>query len=66
MEKTTKNHLLPAGTGPERAPILKESEGPVPADYCEATCLFSICADLCFRILVVNPGSGRHGQSGNG
>ena len=31
MEKTTNNHLLPAGTGPERAPILKESEGPVPA-----------------------------------
>ena len=31
MEKTTNNHLLPAGTGPERAPISKESEGPVPA-----------------------------------
>jgi transposase len=31
MEKTTNNHLLPAGTGPERAPILGESEGPVPA-----------------------------------
>ena len=31
MEKTTNNHLLPAGTGPERAPILQESEGPVPA-----------------------------------
>ena len=31
MEKTTNNHLLPAGTGPERAPISKVSEGPVPA-----------------------------------
>jgi transposase-like protein len=31
MEKITNNHLLPAGTGPERAPISKESEGPVPA-----------------------------------
>jgi len=31
MEKTTNNHLLPAGTGPERAPILIASEGPVPA-----------------------------------
>lgn len=31
MEKTTNNHVLPAGTGPERAPISKESEGPVPA-----------------------------------
>jgi len=31
MEKTANNHLLPAGTGPERAPILRESEGPVPA-----------------------------------
>jgi transposase len=31
MEKTTNNHLLPAGTGPERAQILGESEGPVPA-----------------------------------
>jgi transposase len=31
MEKTTDNHLLPAGTGPERAPISGESEGPVPA-----------------------------------
>jgi transposase len=31
MEKTTNNDLLPAGTGPERAPILRESEGPVPA-----------------------------------
>jgi transposase-like protein len=31
MDKTTDNHLLPAGTGPERAPIAKESEGPVSA-----------------------------------
>jgi transposase len=31
MEKTTNDHLLPADTGPERAPILRESEGPVPA-----------------------------------
>jgi transposase len=31
MEKTTNNQLLPAGTGPERASISKESEGPVPA-----------------------------------
>ena len=31
MGKTTNNHLLPAGTGPERAPILQASEGPVPA-----------------------------------
>jgi len=31
MEKTTNNPLLPAGTGPERAPISKVSEGPVPA-----------------------------------
>jgi len=31
MGKTTNNQLLPAGTGPERAPILQESEGPVPA-----------------------------------
>ena len=31
MGKTTNNQLLPAGTGPQRAPILKESEGPVPA-----------------------------------
>ena len=31
MEKTTNKQLLPAGTGPERAPISKESEGPVPA-----------------------------------
>ena len=31
MEKTTNNHLLPAGSGPERAPILQESEGPLPA-----------------------------------
>ena len=31
MEKTKNNHLLPAGIGPERAPISKESEGPVPA-----------------------------------
>ena len=30
MEKTTNKHSLPAGTGPERAPISKESEGPVP------------------------------------
>jgi transposase len=31
MEKTTNNQLLPAGTGPERASISQESEGPVPA-----------------------------------
>jgi transposase len=31
MEKTANDQLLPAGTGPERAPILQESEGPVPA-----------------------------------
>ena len=31
MEKTTNSQLLPAGTGPERAPISRESEGPVPA-----------------------------------
>ena len=31
MEKTTNKHMLPAGTGPERAPISRESEGPVPA-----------------------------------
>ena len=31
MGKTTNNHLLPAGTGPEGAPISRESEGPVPA-----------------------------------
>jgi transposase len=31
MEKTVNDQLLPAGTGPERAPILQESEGPVPA-----------------------------------
>ena len=31
MEKITNNHLLPAGTGPERASISKVSEGPVPA-----------------------------------
>lgn len=31
MGKTTNNHLLPAGTGPERAPVLQASEGPVPA-----------------------------------
>jgi hypothetical protein len=31
MEKTTNNRLLPAGTGPERAPISKASDGPVPA-----------------------------------
>ena len=31
MEKTTDNDLLPAGTGPERAPISKVREGPVPA-----------------------------------
>jgi len=31
MGKTTNNQLLPAGTGPQRAPISNESEGPVPA-----------------------------------
>ena len=31
MEKTTNNQLLPAGTGPQRASISRESEGPVPA-----------------------------------
>lgn len=31
MGKTTNNHLPPAGTGPERAPTLQASEGPVPA-----------------------------------
>ena len=31
MGKSTNNPLSPAGTGPERAPILQESEGPVPA-----------------------------------
>jgi transposase len=31
MAKTTNNHLLPAGAGPERAPILQASEGPAPA-----------------------------------
>jgi hypothetical protein len=31
MEKTTNNQLLPAGTGPERAPISKVCDGPVPA-----------------------------------
>jgi transposase len=31
MEKTTNSHLLPAGTGPEGAPILQASAGPVPA-----------------------------------
>ena len=31
MEKTTNNQLLPADTGPQRAPISEESEGPVSA-----------------------------------
>ncbi len=31
MGKTTNDQQLPAGTGPERAPILQASEGPVPA-----------------------------------
>ena len=31
MGKTTNNHLLPAGTGPEQASILQASAGPVPA-----------------------------------
>lgn len=31
MEKITTNSLSPAGTGPERAPISKASDGPVPA-----------------------------------
>jgi hypothetical protein len=31
MEKTLNDQLLPAGTGPERAPISKVSGGPVPA-----------------------------------
>ena len=31
MGKTTDNDLLPAGTGPEQAPILQASAGPVPA-----------------------------------
>ncbi len=31
MEKATNKHVLPAGSGPERAPILQESEGPLPA-----------------------------------
>jgi transposase-like protein len=31
MEKTVNDQLHPAGTGPERAPISKVSEGPVPA-----------------------------------
>ena len=31
MEKTTNNQLLPADTGPQRAPISVESEGPVSA-----------------------------------
>jgi transposase len=31
MGKTTNNQLLPAGTGPEQAPILQASAGPVPA-----------------------------------
>ena len=31
MGKSKNDPLLPAGTGPERSPILQESEGPVPA-----------------------------------
>jgi len=31
VEKATNKHVLPAGSGPERAPILQESEGPLPA-----------------------------------
>lgn len=31
MEKATNKHVLPAGSGPERAPILQESEGPLSA-----------------------------------
>ena len=31
MEKATNKHVLPAGSGPERAPILQASEGPLPA-----------------------------------
>lgn len=31
MEKPVNEQLLPAGTGPQRAPISRESEGPVPA-----------------------------------
>ena len=31
MEKATHKHVLPAGSGPERAPILQESKGPLPA-----------------------------------
>ena len=32
MEKTGNDQLLPAGSGPQRAPILRESEGPLPAE----------------------------------
>jgi transposase-like protein len=31
MEKATNKHVLPAGSGPERASILQASEGPLPA-----------------------------------
>ena len=31
MEKAMNKHLLPAGSGPERAPFLQEREGPLPA-----------------------------------
>jgi transposase-like protein len=31
MEKATNKHVLPAGSGPERAPLSKASEGPLPA-----------------------------------